>query len=61
MALRLFESRQMILAQAARLADLSLEEFIELLGGAGIPVVDYPPEELQDESGNVRCAMVDHR
>ena len=51
MALRLFEQRQATLVQAARLAALTLEEFIVLLGEAGIPAVDYPPEELDDEVG----------
>ena len=49
LALRLFEQRQVSLAQAARVAGVPLEEFIVLLGEAGIPAVDYPPEELDDE------------
>ena len=49
LALRLFEQRQLPLAQAARVAGILPEEFIVLLGEAGIPVVDYPPEELEDE------------
>ena len=49
MALDLFESHQLTLAQSAKVADLSLEAFIELLGEAGIPAVDYPPEELEEE------------
>jgi prevent-host-death family protein len=49
LALHLFASRQLTLAQAAKVADLSLETFIELLGEAGIAAVDYPPEELDDE------------
>jgi predicted HTH domain antitoxin len=49
MALHLFESGQMTMAQSARLAGLSLAEFIELLGLMGIPAVDYPPEELEKE------------
>ena len=39
------------LAQGARLAAATPEEFIDLLGAAGIPAVDYPPEELDDEVG----------
>jgi antitoxin (DNA-binding transcriptional repressor) of toxin-antitoxin stability system len=46
MAMSLFESGQVTLGQGARLADLSLEEFITLLGSAGISVVNYPPEDL---------------
>jgi len=37
------------LAQAARLAVVSVEEFMTLLGNAGITAVDYPPDELDDE------------
>ena len=48
MALHLFESRQLTLAQSAKVADLPLEAFIELLGETGIAAVDYPPEELSD-------------
>ncbi len=49
MALHLFESHQLTMAQSAKVADLSLEAFIELIGEAGIAAVDYPPEELNDE------------
>ena len=49
MALHLFESHQLTMAQSAKVADLSLEAFIELLEEAGIAAVDYPPEELNDE------------
>lgn len=48
-ALHLFEARQLTLAQSAKVADLSVEEFMDLLGEAGITAVDYPPEELADE------------
>ena len=51
LALRLFEQRQATLVQAARLAALTPEEFVVLVGAAGIPAVDYPPEELDDEVG----------
>ncbi len=40
MALRLFEQRLVTLAQAARLAAMTPEEFVVLLGAAGIPAVD---------------------
>jgi prevent-host-death family protein len=49
LALSLFESRQLTLAQAARLAGLSLDGFIDLLGPLGLAAVDYPAEELADE------------
>lgn len=49
LALHLFENRHLTLARAAKLAAMTLEEFVELLGHAGIPAADYPPEELDDE------------
>ncbi len=49
LALSLFESRQLTLAQAAKVAGLSLDGFIDLLGSLGLVAVDYPPEELADE------------
>ena len=49
MALHLFRSHQLTLAQSAKMAGLSLEAFIELLGEVGIPAVDYSPEELEEE------------
>ena len=51
MALHLFEQRLVTLVQAARMAATTTEEFIVLLGAAGIPAVDYPPEELEAEVG----------
>ena len=49
LALKLVESGQMSVARAAKVAGLPLEEFIELLGRHGVPAVDYPPEELEEE------------
>ena len=49
LALGLFEKRQLTLVQAARLAGLSAEDFVVLLGEAGIPAADYPIEELAEE------------
>jgi len=46
LGLHLFEAGQVSLAQAAKIASLSMEDFIELLGQAGIPAVDYDPAEL---------------
>lgn len=37
----------MTLAQAAKVAGLSVEEFVSLLGGAGIPAVDYAPRTCE--------------
>lgn len=49
MALHLFESHQLTLAQAAKVAGMSLEDFLALLAEAGISAVDYAPEELKEE------------
>ena len=49
MALHLFESRQLTMAQAAKIAKLSLEQFIGLLGEMNIPAVDYAPADLAEE------------
>lgn len=49
LALHLFEAGQVTLVRAAKLAEMSVEEFVELLGAAGIDAVSYPPEELEAE------------
>jgi predicted HTH domain antitoxin len=49
MAIDLFETGAVTLSQAAQIAALSAEEFIELLGEEGVPAVDYPPDELDSE------------
>ena len=49
LALRSFEKGQLSLVQAAKVAGVSAEEFVALLGEAGIAAVDYPPEELEEE------------
>ena len=48
-AVHLFESGQTTLSQGARLAGISMEEFMKILGQLGIPVVNYPPEDLERE------------
>ena len=58
-ALHMVQSRQLTLAQAAKLADMDLSSFIELLGASGIDAVDYPPEELERELENALAAC-DH-
>ena len=49
LAFNLFEARQLSLAQAAKVAGLSQEAFMEVLVEVGIPAVDYPPQELVGE------------
>ena len=53
-ALRLLEQRRLTLAQAAKLAAVSTEDFVALAGAAGVDVVDYPPEELGEEVATAR-------
>jgi antitoxin (DNA-binding transcriptional repressor) of toxin-antitoxin stability system len=48
-AVSLFETGSLSLAQGAKLAGLSLEEFVELLGREEVVAVDYPPEDLAEE------------
>jgi prevent-host-death family protein len=55
MAVRLFADKAVSLGKAARLAGLSIEEFITRLGVMGIPAVDYPPEELDQELATLRA------
>lgn len=47
---KLFETGRLSLGQAARLAGYSKRTFMELLGKLGVPVFDYPPEDLQEEA-----------
>jgi prevent-host-death family protein len=49
LALKLYEGRHLTLAQAAKVAGMPLDEFIDLLGTVGLAAVDYPPDELADE------------
>lgn len=49
MAVRLFEKGKISLGQAANMAGFSKRAFIDILGREGIPVVNYPAEDLQKE------------
>ena len=49
LALHLFESQKLTLAQAAKLAGMAAEEFLTLLSDAGVVAVDYAPGELDAE------------
>ena len=49
LALRLFETGSVSLAKAAKIAGVSIDEFLSLLARTGLPAVDYPPEELDAE------------
>jgi predicted HTH domain antitoxin len=49
LAVKLYEVSKISLGQAAKLAGFSKRAFMEVLGRYHVPVLDYAPEELQDE------------
>lgn len=49
MAVRLFEKGRVSLGQAATLAGFTKRAFIDVLGREGVPVVNYPASELEQE------------
>jgi predicted HTH domain antitoxin len=51
LALKLYETGKVSLGQAAKLSGFSKRAFMEVLGRHHIPVFDYSPSELKEESG----------
>lgn len=49
LAVTLFKSGELSPARAAKLARMSLPQFLAHLSARGIPVVDYDPAELEQE------------
>jgi len=49
LAIKLFETGHLSLGQAANLAGYSRPAFMELLGKQGVPLFDYPADDLRDE------------
>ena len=49
-AVKLYEVGKASLGQAAKLAGFSKRAFMEVLGRYRVPVFDYPPEELREET-----------
>jgi predicted HTH domain antitoxin len=49
LAVKLFETGKLSIGQAAKLAGYSKRTFIELLGKMGVPVINYPAEDLERE------------
>ncbi|MFT4101840.1 MAG: UPF0175 family protein [Burkholderiaceae bacterium] len=49
LAVTLFKSGELTPARAAKLARMSLPQFLAHLSARGIPVVDYDPAELEQE------------
>lgn len=52
LAMKLFEVGRLSCGQAAEVAGYSRRTFMELLGKHGVPVMDYPDQELQDDLGH---------
>jgi len=52
LAAKLYESGRLSCGKAAEVAGYSKRTFMELLGKNGIPVFDYPPEDLKREMHN---------
>jgi predicted HTH domain antitoxin len=49
LALRLFREGKISLEQGAELCGMNIYEFLDILAVAGIPVINYPAEELEEE------------
>ena len=49
LAVRLYAEQLVTLSQAAKLAGLPIEDFLDILSIADVDVVDYPAGELQGE------------
>lgn len=49
LALHLFEEHKLTLTRAAKLAGVTPEEFIDMMGEVDVPAVDYPPGDLDEE------------
>lgn len=47
--IKLFETGRLSLGQAAKFSGYSKRAFMELLGKYGVPVFDYPAEDLEQE------------
>lgn len=54
LSVRLFEQRLLTLAQAAKLAGMTMEEYLDVLKVSSVDAVDYPPEELAGELDALR-------
>jgi prevent-host-death family protein len=53
LALHLFEKKIVTLSQAAKIAELSIDEFLDILKGTDIDVVDYPENEVDTDLENI--------
>lgn len=55
LALHLFEKKIVTLSQAAKIAKLSIDEFLDILKETDIDVVDYPESEMDTDLENILC------
>ncbi|MCE2414503.1 UPF0175 family protein [Candidatus Poribacteria bacterium] len=55
LAVSLFKRNILSLGQAAKLAELHLWDFIQILSQRGIPIAEYDDEEIQQELKTVAC------
>jgi prevent-host-death family protein len=53
LALHLFEKKIVTLSQAAKIAKLSIDEFLDILKEIEIDVVDYPENEVDTDLENI--------
>jgi prevent-host-death family protein len=51
LGVHLLEQGVLTLGQAAKIAGMSIEQFLGVLRETGIAVVDYPPDDLEKEMG----------
>ncbi len=49
LAVKLYDDNTITLPQAAKLAGMGLESFMDLLGRMGVAVIRYAPEDLENE------------
>jgi prevent-host-death family protein len=49
LAVRLYAQHLVTLSQAAKLAGLPIEQFLNVLAGSGVDAVDYPAKEVAAE------------
>jgi len=52
LAMKLIEEGKLSLGQAAIMAGYSKRAFMEILGKHGVPVFDYPPDDLEKDLQN---------
>ena len=49
LAVKLYQKNVLTLSKAAQLAETPIDQFVAILGAAGISVMDYDAEDLQRE------------